>query len=110
MSEKKEIAVIGDSNAAVGFRLAGLKRVFELENNISDRSLEELFTSLYRDSRIGIIVMTSNLITRVKHLTKSEERYPIVVEIPKLQAPRFPSAKEYYEKQTTGILGFGIEL
>ncbi len=110
MSEKREIAVIGDSNAAVGFRLAGLKRVFELENNVADTSLEELFTSLYQDPRIGIIVMTGDLATRVKHLTKSGERYPIVVEIPKLQAPRFPSAKEYYQKQTTGILGFGIEL
>ncbi len=110
MSEKREIAVIGDSNTVVGFRLAGLKRVFELKDSVADASLGELFTALYRDPRIGIIVVTNDLIPRIKHLAESGEGGPIIVEIPRLHAPKFPSAKEYYERQTTSILGFGIKL
>lgn len=110
MSENKEIAVVGDLNVATGFRLAGIRRVYAVESTVADDRLKKLLAELCSDPKVGIIAVTDDLTARVKKNVSSEKGFPIIVEIPKLQAPRFSGAKEYYESQTTKILGFGIEL
>lgn len=110
MSENKEIAIVGDPNTAVGFKLAGIRRAYAVEETTTDDALNKLFAELCNDSKVGIIAVTDNLTVHVKKRVESGKRFPIIVEIPKLQAPRFLGAKEYYERQTTNILGFSIEL
>lgn len=110
MSENKEIAVVGDLNAAMGFRLAGLRRVYAVEGNAADDALSKSFAELCGDPKVGIIIVTDDLTAHIKKVARSGRGFPIIVEIPRLQAPHFPGAKEYYERQTTNVLGFTIEL
>lgn len=110
MSENKEIAVVGDLNVATGFKLAGVRRVYAVEGTTTDDALNKLFAELCNDPKVGIIAVTDNLIVHIKKRAGSNKGFPIIVEIPKLQAPHFLGAKEYYERQTTNILGFSIEL
>jgi V/A-type H+-transporting ATPase subunit F len=110
LSENKEIAVVGDPNTAMGFKLAGIRRVYAVEEPTTDDALDKLFAELCNDSRVGIIAVTDNLVVHMKKGVGSSKAFPIIVELPKLQAPKFLGAKEYYERQTTNILGFSIEL
>lgn len=110
MSEKKEVAVIGDINTAIGFRLAGLKRVYAMEDNVEDMKLNKLLKELCSNSQVGIILLTDNIANRVKKARIENMNFQIVVSIPKLQKPEFPDAKNYYKEQITNVLGFSIEL
>ena len=110
LTEKKEIAVVGDINTSIGFKLAGLKRVYALEENVEDKEINRLLTELRNDQNIGIIVLTDNFSSRVESPARDEGAIPITVEIPKLQRPIFPDSREYYRREVTNILGFSIEL
>ena len=110
MSEKKEIAVVGDANTAIGFKLAGLKRVYAIEDNVEDKVLTELLKELYTDRKVGIIVLTENFKNRAETVTRNDEGSPIVVVLPMLHRPKFPDARKYYREQITNILGFTIQL
>lgn len=50
-SEKRKIAVIGDSDFRLGFKLAGVKEVFDKEN------YEEKIQRILEDDEIGILVV-----------------------------------------------------
>jgi len=57
-----EIAVIGNSEFILGFRLAGIKKTFAAEN---DEKLAECITSVLSDGQVGILVLNSSDMERL---------------------------------------------
>jgi V/A-type H+-transporting ATPase subunit F len=57
-----EIAVIGNSEFILGFRLAGIRKTYSAEN---DEKLTEFITKVLHDSSIGILVLKSSDMERV---------------------------------------------
>lgn len=51
-----EIAVIGNSEFILGFRLAGIRKTYAVEN---DEKLSEYITTVLQDSEVGILVLNS---------------------------------------------------
>jgi V/A-type H+/Na+-transporting ATPase subunit F len=57
-----EIAVIGNSEFILGFRLAGIKKTYAAEN---DEKLSEYINNVLHDGNIGILVLNSSDMDRV---------------------------------------------
>ncbi|MGA2912766.1 MAG: V-type ATP synthase subunit F [Methanoregula sp.] len=57
-----EIAVIGNSEFILGFRLAGIKKTYAAEN---DEKLNEYINNVLHDGNIGILVLNSSDMERV---------------------------------------------
>jgi V/A-type H+-transporting ATPase subunit F len=57
-----EIAVIGNSEFILGFRLAGIHKTYAAEN---DEKLVENITSVLRDNDVGILVLKSSDMEKV---------------------------------------------
>ncbi len=57
-----EIAVIGNSEFILGFRLAGIHKTYAAEN---DEKLTEYITSVLSDSEVGILVLNSSDMDKV---------------------------------------------
>ncbi|MFA5347721.1 MAG: V-type ATP synthase subunit F [Methanoregula sp.] len=57
-----EIAVIGNSEFVLGFRLAGIKKTYAAEN---DEKLNEYINNVLHDGNIGILVLNSSDMERV---------------------------------------------
>jgi V/A-type H+-transporting ATPase subunit F len=57
-----EIAVIGNSEFILGFRLAGIRKTYAAE---SDEKLVEHITSALKDSEVGILVLNSSDLEKV---------------------------------------------
>jgi V/A-type H+-transporting ATPase subunit F len=51
-----EIAVIGSSEFIIGFRLAGVRKIYAAEN---EESLREYISRVLNDATVGILVMNS---------------------------------------------------
>jgi len=52
-----EIAVIGNSEFILGFRLAGIRKTYTAEN---DEKRNEYITSVLHDGQVGILVLNSS--------------------------------------------------
>ena len=52
-----EIAVIGNSEFILGFRLAGIRKTYAAEN---DEKRNEYITSVLHDGQVGILVLNSS--------------------------------------------------
>jgi len=57
-----EIAVIGNSEFILGFRLAGIKKTYAAEN---DEKLNEYINNVLHDGNVGILVLNSSDMERV---------------------------------------------
>ena len=57
-----EIAVIGNSEFILGFRLAGIKKTYAAEN---EEKLNEYINNVLHDGNIGILVLNSSDMDRV---------------------------------------------
>jgi V/A-type H+-transporting ATPase subunit F len=57
-----EIAVIGNSEFILGFRLAGIRKTYAAEN---DEKLLEHITSVLKDAEVGILVMNASDMEKV---------------------------------------------
>jgi len=57
-----EIAVIGNSEFILGFRLAGIQKTYAAEN---DEKLVEHITSVLADTNVGILVMNASDMEKV---------------------------------------------
>ena len=57
-----EIAVIGNSEFILGFRLAGIRKTYASEN---DEKLIENITSALQDDEVGILVLNSSDMDKV---------------------------------------------
>ena len=57
-----EIAVIGNGEFILGFRLAGIKKTYAAEN---DEKLNEYINNVLHDGNVGILVLNSSDMDRV---------------------------------------------
>ena len=57
-----EIAVIGNSEFILGFRLAGIRKTYAAEN---DDKLQECVNSVLADGQVGILVLNSSDMERL---------------------------------------------
>ncbi|MEN6395658.1 MAG: V-type ATP synthase subunit F [Methanoregula sp.] len=57
-----EIAVIGNSEFILGFRLAGIRKTYAAEN---DEKLNECITGALSDGQVGILVLNSSDMERL---------------------------------------------
>jgi V/A-type H+-transporting ATPase subunit F len=57
-----EIAVIGSSEFIVGFRLAGIRKIYAAED---DEKLKKHINSVLDDNEVGILVMNSKDMERI---------------------------------------------
>ena len=85
-----EIALIGDKHTAHGFKLAGVKQTFlidELKSADAGEALRSLF-----NGNIGIILITEKAATEIRTALDEVSRFrkgitPIILEIPDSDGP-----------------------
>ena len=73
-----ELAVVGSSEFVTGFRLAGVKKIYEAK----DDELESVVTKVLEDSDVGIFVMHGDDVNKLPEIlrdTLSESVEPTVV-------------------------------
>ena len=73
-----ELAVVGNSEFVTGFRLAGIKKIYEA----NDDELESIVTKVLEDSDVGIFVMHGDDVNKLPEIlrdTLSESVEPTVV-------------------------------
>jgi V/A-type H+-transporting ATPase subunit F len=76
-----EIAVIGNSEFILGFRLAGIQKTYAVD---SDEKLNEQITRVLQDTNVGILVLNSSDMERVPRrlrATLEESVKPTVIAI-----------------------------
>ena len=85
-----EIALIGDGHTAYGFKLAGVKQTF-LIDELKTRDVREALRSLF-NGNIGIILITEKAATEIRSALDEVSRFrngimPIILEIPDSGGP-----------------------
>jgi len=85
-----EIALIGDRHTVYGFRLAGIRKTFLIEQ-IRQEDIRGVLNGLF-DDNIGIILVTEKVAGEIRHILEEVGRFrkgimPIVVEIPDSGGP-----------------------
>jgi V/A-type H+-transporting ATPase subunit F len=85
-----EIALIGDRHTAYGFRLAGVRQIF-LMDELKTGDIREVLRHLF-DGNIGIILITEKAATEIKSALDEVSRFrkgimPIILEIPDSSGP-----------------------
>ncbi len=74
-----ELAVVGSSEFVTGFRLAGIKKIFEVNNHVE---LEPTVKKVLEDRDIGILVLHGDDLSRLPEMlrnTINESVEPTVV-------------------------------
>jgi len=85
-----EIAVIGDRHTAYGFRLAGIKKAFLIEE-LRGKDIRGTLRSLF-DGNIGIVLITEKAAAEIRSTLGEVSRFrkgilPIILEIPDSGGP-----------------------
>jgi V/A-type H+-transporting ATPase subunit F len=76
-----EIAVIGNSEFILGFRLAGIRKTYAAEN---DEKLVQYINTVLGDGEVGILVLNSSDMARIPRrlqMTLEESVKPTVIAI-----------------------------
>ena len=84
-----EIALIGDRDTVYGFRLAGIRKTFLMEETSQD--IRETLKGLFSDN-IGIILLTEKVAEEIGSILEEANRFrkgimPIILEIPDRSGP-----------------------
>lgn len=84
-----EIALIGDRDTVYGFRLAGIRKTFLMEE--TSRDIRETLKGLFSDN-IGIILLTEKVADEIGNILEEANRFrkgimPIILEIPDGSGP-----------------------
>jgi len=84
-----EIALIGDRHTVYGFRLAGIRKTFLMEEISQD--IREILKGLFSD-KVGIILVTEKVAEEIGNILEEVDRFrkgimPIIVEIPDSGGP-----------------------
>lgn len=85
-----EIALIGDIHTVLGFRLAGIRKAF-LIDEIKRQNKKETIKGLFDDG-IGILLVTEKVYQELGHELEDANRFkkglmPIILEIPDSSGP-----------------------
>ena len=76
-----KIAIIGDTDTVIGFRLAG---ILNSEISTNPAATRQALLNFSKDSNISIIIITEHLAEGIRETVEelSEQPYPVIVEIP----------------------------
>lgn len=103
-----EIALIGDKHTAYGFRLAGIKKTYLIEQ-IRQEDIRGILKNLFEDS-VALILITERVAEELRALLKEANRFrkglmPIIVEIPDSGGPLISKIDPMREliKRTVGF-------
>lgn len=79
MTEK--IAIIGDVDTVVGFRLAG---ILKAKTPTEKAATQKAFNEFTQDSEVSLIIVTERLAEQIRDSIEevSTRPYPVIVEIP----------------------------
>jgi len=85
-----EIALIGDRHTVYGFRLAGIRKTFLMEE-IRKEGAREILKELFSDN-IGIILVTEKVAEEIRNILEEVNKFrkgimPIILEIPDSGGP-----------------------
>ena len=114
LPSKKDIVVIGDLSFINGFKLAGIKRFFEISEgkDISElkKELGELLTKLYEDPSVGIVVIQYRLRDLIADKLQKMGREPLIVFVPSSKEASKIDVRDYYLRMIKSYLGVSIEV
>jgi len=85
-----EIALIGDRHTVYGFRLAGIRKTFAMED-MGHEDMRGIVKGLFEDN-IGIILVTETVAEEIGNILEEAHRFrrgvaPVIVEIPDSRGP-----------------------
>lgn len=84
--ENMRIALIGDYETVIGFKLAGLNKAYVVQD---ETEAEKLIHRLSRDPDIAIIIVTEAMANKIRRILREfyEKTRPVIVEIPDKRGP-----------------------
>ncbi|NVM24311.1 MAG: V-type ATP synthase subunit F [Desulfobacterales bacterium] len=105
-----EIALIGDRHTVYGFRLAGIKKTFLMEE-IRQEDIRGILKGLFSDN-VALILVTEKVAEEIKNVLEEANRYrkgimPIIVEIPDSSGP-LPEKIDSMRELIRRTVGFEI--
>jgi len=107
------IAVVGDENLVLGFRLAGISKVYEVSGSEDEvrKKVRKYVSELLEDPEVGVIILQDTLEKHVEDIleTYMGKSVPVVVSVPGIEGPTHPDVKEYYKQYVKRIIGFAVE-
>lgn len=107
-----DVAIIGDENLALGFRLAGTRKVFEIPKGVDEAKLTRKYLmELLENPNIGLIIIHEKFARHVEDIISEYKgvNTPIILSVPGIEGPMHPDVKEYYKQYVKKIIGFGVE-
>ncbi len=110
---KKEIAVLGDDDFIVGFKLAGVKKTFVINTNKPIDELREVVNKvlmrIYEDPSVGIVIIQYKLKEVTEALLKTAQ-HPFILFLPSSREVSKVDVKELYLRQIKSFLGVSMEV
>jgi len=110
---KGSIAVVGDELFILGFKLAGVRRVFTIDltlpEDVLKRRLAKIFNAIYNDPQINVVIIHESLKNIAERIRKALT-HPLIVYIPDIRTAGRMDIKGYYHSLVKGYLGVAIEL
>lgn len=106
---KRDVVVVGELGFLEGFKLAGVRRLVEVESSDNvKQKLTELLARLYGDPSVGVIVIQQKfrnlIIDKVERISSDQ----IVIFIPSLKEVRQIDVKDYYSRMVKSYLGVSV--
>jgi V/A-type H+-transporting ATPase subunit F len=84
---KMEIAVVGREEFVTGFRLAGVRKVFQVDSELPE-DMEKKMSEVFSDKEVGILVVRDDdfrKITPSVHRSMVESVEPVVIAVGKIE-------------------------
>jgi V/A-type H+-transporting ATPase subunit F len=80
--EKKEIAVVGSRNFTLGFRLAGIRKIFWIDGK-SDGEIKDMVRDVISREDVGVVIVEKGVLEKFSRKEREEIEAltnPVVVE------------------------------
>jgi len=97
------IALVADKNTATCFKLAGLSKVYSVEDT---QEAEKCLQELLENNNLRIVLVSERLLSQIQIFEKiSERQYPLIIPIPDIKGPKMLKTDLIVEliRRKTGI-------
>ncbi|MEM0014691.1 MAG: V-type ATP synthase subunit F [Zestosphaera sp.] len=108
---RKDVVVVGELSFLEGFKLAGVRRLVEVESSENvKQKLAEILAGLYGDPSVGVIVIQQRFRDLIIDKVERVSREQLVVFIPGLKEVPQIDVKDYYSRMVKSYLGVSVEV
>jgi vacuolar-type H+-ATPase subunit F/Vma7 len=114
--EQLGIAAIGDEDLINGLRLAGVNKIYtinENEQNISE-TVQSALSDFIAEPDIGIIIVLENYMDFIKDIIskrkKDKKTIPVIIDVPPKSGSKYNNITSYYEQVIKESIGFEVRL